>query len=37
MMETLSMNALGYNSKKDNIIKLKDVKIAAEMLNVLFE
>ena len=32
-----SVNALGHNSKKDNIIRLKDVKIAAEMLNALFE
>ena len=31
-----SVNALGYNSDKDNIIKMKDDRIAAEMLNVLF-
>ncbi|MDD7258053.1 MAG: helicase, partial [Prevotellaceae bacterium] len=32
-----SVNALGYNSDKDNIIKLEDNRIAAEMLDVLFE
>lgn len=31
-----SVNALGFYSDKDNIIKLKDDRIAAEMLNVLF-
>ena len=31
-----SVNALGFYSDKDNIIKLKDDRIVAEMLNVLF-
>ena len=31
-----NVNALGFYSDKDNIIKLKDDRIAAEMLNVLF-
>lgn len=31
-----SVNALGYNSEKDNIIKLKDEKLASEMQNVVF-
>ena len=31
-----SVNALGFYSDKDNIIKLKDDRIATEMLNVLF-
>ena len=31
-----NVNALGFYSDKDNIIKLKDDRIAADMLNVLF-
>ena len=31
-----NVNALGFYSDKDNIIKFKDDRIAAEMLNVLF-
>ncbi len=32
-----SVNALGYNSEEDNIIKLKDEKLANEILEVLLE
>lgn len=32
-----SVHALGYNSEEENIIKLKDEKLAVEMLNVLLE
>ncbi len=32
-----SINALGFNSEKDHIIKLKNPKIAMEMLDVLLE